>query len=69
MELKERHWACWEKGKSKLCPCLNNNQGKNKMLHKTKFSITNGTKKDSSKCPYTKDIPFGNLGLDITKPP
>jgi len=25
MELEERHWACWEKGKSKLCPCLNNN--------------------------------------------
>ncbi len=39
------------------------------MVLKTKFSTTNGTKKDSSECPYTKDIPFGNLGLDITKPP
>jgi hypothetical protein len=36
------------------------------MVHKTKFSTT---KKDSSECPYAKDIPFGNLGLDITKPP
>jgi hypothetical protein len=39
------------------------------MVHKTKISTINGTKKDSNECPYTKDIRFGNLGLDITKPP
>jgi hypothetical protein len=39
------------------------------MVHETKFSTINGTKKDFNECPYNKDIPFGNLGLNITKPP